>query len=126
VRRVHSDAHIGAVGGKVIRAHGRLQDAGNIVWRDGTTRGYLSDGSPLAPEANFVRDVDFCSAAFLLVRRALLRQLEGFDDAFAASGYAEGALCTRIAAVGYRVVFDPAVAINRYVQGGPGDKSDPG
>jgi GT2 family glycosyltransferase/glycosyltransferase involved in cell wall biosynthesis len=126
VRRLHSDAHIGAVGGKVIRAHGRLQDAGSIIWRDGTTLGYLSDSSPLAPEANFVRDVDFCSAMFLLVRGALLRQLEGFDDAFAANGYAEADLCMRVAEAGYRVVYDPTVAINRYAQGGPGDKSDAG
>ena len=44
-----------------------LHEAGGIVWRDGTIAGYLRDASPLAPEANFLRDVDFCSRAFLLV-----------------------------------------------------------
>ena len=126
LRRLHSDVHIGAVGGKVIRAHGRLQDAGNIIWRDGTTLGYLRDSSPLAPEANFVRDVDFCSGMFLLVRGVLLRQLQGFDVAFATDGYAEADLCMRVTEAGYRVVYDPAVVINRSAQAGPGNKSDPG
>jgi hypothetical protein len=62
--RLGSDPTIGAVGGKVIRTNGLLQEAGNIVWRDGTTTGYLRDGSPLAPEATFVRDVDFLFSRF--------------------------------------------------------------
>ena len=77
-----------------------MQAAGGIVWRDGTTLGYLRDASPLAPEANFVRDVDFCSGAFLLLRADLLRQLEGFDEAFAPADYADADLCLRIAAAG--------------------------
>jgi GT2 family glycosyltransferase len=125
LRRLHSDPRIGGVGGKVVRAHGRLREAGNIIWRDGLTLGYLRDGSPLAPEANFVRDVDFCSTAFLLVRGVLLRQLEGFDEAFASGGYADADLCMRVAEAGYRVVYDPAVVINRFAQGGPSDKSGP-
>jgi len=67
LHRLASDPAIGAVGGKVIRTHGLLQEAGNIIWRDGVTSGYLRDASPLAPEANFVRDVDFCSGVFLML-----------------------------------------------------------
>ncbi len=63
-----SSDKIGAVGGKIIRANGQLQEAGSIIWDDGTTTGYLRDASPLAPEANYVRDVDYCSAVFLLCR----------------------------------------------------------
>ncbi len=33
------DASIGAVGAKLIRSHGALQEAGSIVWRDGWTTG---------------------------------------------------------------------------------------
>jgi GT2 family glycosyltransferase/glycosyltransferase involved in cell wall biosynthesis len=112
LHRLHSDPRIGAVGGRLVRAHGRLQAAGGIVWRDGTTLDYLRDASPLAPEANFVRDVDFCSAAFLLPRTDLLRRLDGFDEAFAGGG-AEVDLCLRIAAAGSRVVYDPAIVITR-------------
>ncbi|MBN8873874.1 MAG: glycosyltransferase [Rhodospirillales bacterium] len=117
LRRLHGDPTIGAVGGKVVRTHGLLQEAGSIVWADGTTSGYLRDASPLAPEANFVRDVDFCSGVFLLLRADLLRALDGFDDAFAPAYYEDTDLCMRVHAAGLRVVYDPSVVIHHHEYG---------
>jgi O-antigen biosynthesis protein len=116
-RRLSSDPGIGAVGAKIIRTHGRLQEAGSIIWRDGVTLGYMRDASPLAPEVNFVRDVDFCSAAFLLVRADLLNQLDGFRDEFAPAYYEDADLCVRITQTGFRVVYDPLVVIHHYEYG---------
>ncbi|OJW26835.1 MAG: hypothetical protein BGO51_03115 [Rhodospirillales bacterium 69-11] len=117
LRRLRSDPTIGAVGGKVVRTHGLLQEAGSIVWADGHTSGYLRDASPLAPEANFVRDVDFCSGVFLMLRAELLRRLDGFDDAFAPAYYEDTDLCLRIHAAGLRVVYDPSVVIHHHEYG---------
>ena len=39
---------IGAVGGKLILADGSLQEAGCIVWRDGSCLGYGRGGDPTA------------------------------------------------------------------------------
>ena len=110
--RLGSSPEIGAVGGKIIRTNGALQEAGCIVWQDGHTQGYLRDASPLAGEANFTRDVDFCSAAFLLCRTGLVQQLGGFDQAFAPAYYEDADLCIRIAAAGYRIVYDPLVVVH--------------
>ena len=115
--RLRADPTVGAVGAKLIRTHGALQEAGSIVWRDGWTAGYLRDASPLAPEANFVRDVDFCSAAFLLTRTALVRDLGGFDEAFAPAYYEDTDLCLRIWEAGRRVVYDPAVVVHHLEYG---------
>jgi GT2 family glycosyltransferase/glycosyltransferase involved in cell wall biosynthesis len=112
LERMNSAADIGAVGGKVIRSHGRLQEAGSIIWRDGTADGYMRDASPLAPEANFVRDVDYCSAVFLLCRAALLKALGGFDEAFSPAYYEDADLCVRMAGQKFRTVYDPAVTIH--------------
>ena len=117
LRRLDSDGAIGAVGGKVVRTHGMLQEAGSIIWRDGSTQGYLRDQSPLAPEANFVRQVDYCSAVFLLVRGDLLRTLGGFDEAFAPAYYEDADLCVRIAQAGHRVIYDPSVVIHHLEYG---------
>lgn len=114
LRRLRSDITIGAVGAKVIRTHGLLQEAGCIIWRDGWTVGYQRDQSPLIPEANFVRDVDFCSAVFLLARASVLRDLGGFDDAFAPSYFEDADLCLRIRGAGYRVVYDPAATVYQF------------
>lgn len=114
LRRLSSDPAIGAVGGKVVRTHGLLQEAGSIVWRDGSTSGYLRDADAAAPEAEFVRDVDFCSGVFLLVRRAALAALGGFDPAFAPAYYEDVDLCVRLRQAGCRVVYDPAVQLTHY------------
>lgn len=117
LQRLSSDISIGAVGAKIVRTHGLLQEAGCIIWRDGWTSGYLRDQSALAPEANFIRDVDFCSAAFLLSRRSLLRDLKGFDDAFAPAYFEDADLCVRIREAGYRIVYDPAVVVHHLEYG---------
>ena len=109
--RLASDERIGAVGAKIIRSHGRMGEAGAIIWRDGMTLGYMRDASPLAPEVNFVRDVDYCSAVFLLVRGEVVRTLEGFDHAFAPAYFEDTDLCVRLRQAGYRVVYDPAVVV---------------
>jgi GT2 family glycosyltransferase len=115
--RLASDPRIGAVGGKIIRTHGKLQEAGSILWRDGTSQGYLRDASPLAPEANFVREVDYCSAAFLMVRADLLRRLEGFAEAFIPAYYEDADLCVRIRQSGFKLIYDPSVVIHHYEYG---------
>ncbi len=102
---------VGAVGGKIVRSHGMLQEAGCILWRDGSGDGWMRDAPPDAPEANYAREVDFCSGCFLMVRAELLHRLGGFDDAFAPSYYEETDLCLRIQQAGFSVVYDPAVVL---------------
>jgi hypothetical protein len=66
---------------------------------------------------NFVRDVDFCSGVFLMARRVLLNRLGGFDEAFAPAYYEDADLCVRMAAAGFRVVYDPAVVVHHLEYG---------
>ena len=120
LRRLNGDLTIGAVGGMILRSHGAVQEAGNIVYIDGSTLGYGRDLSPLAPEVNFVRDVEFCSGVFLMARRALLSELEGFDEAFAPAYYEDTDLCLRLRAAGYRVVYDPAIVVHHLEYGKAG------
>ncbi len=111
--RLDSDPRIGAVGGKVLGPDGVVLEAGGIIWRDGTLLPYLHGAQALAPEANFVRDVDYCTSAFLTVRTALLQQFDGFDEAFGWSAHADADLCVRLVRAGHRVVYDPWVTLHR-------------
>ncbi|GAB0114499.1 hypothetical protein AcidC75_20230 [Acidisoma sp. C75] len=105
---------IGAVGARIILPSGRLQEAGSIVWADGSCLGYLRGAAEDAYPAMFRRDVDYCSGACLLVRRSLWQQLGGFEPAFAPAYYEETDLCLRLQTAGFRVVYDPAVVIDHF------------
>ena len=108
LRRLDQDPAIAAVGARLLAPDGGLHEAGGIVWRDGSTTAYRRGASALAPEACFVRDVDFCAAAFLLVRADPVRALGGFD-ADLPPGAPAADLGLRLAEAGQRVVYDPAM-----------------
>ncbi len=111
VRRLDGDTGIGAVGGKVVRTHGQLQEAGSILFSNGSAMGYGRDRDPFEPEFDFVRDVDYCSGVFLMLPRAVLTELGGLDTDYAPAYYEETDLCVRVWKSGRRVVYDPAVVI---------------
>ena len=114
VSRLDSDTSIGAVGGPILLWDGRLQEAGSIIWRDGSCQGYGRGEDPDQPEFAFRRDVDYCSGAFLMLRRALFESLGGLDTAFVPAYYEESDLCVRLWEAGHRVVYDPQVRIRHF------------
>jgi O-antigen biosynthesis protein len=114
VRTIESESTIGAVGGKLILPDGALQEAGSIVWQDGSTLGYGRAADPFAPPYMFRRDVDYCSGAFLLTRRDTFMELGGFDDAFKPYYYEDADFCLKLWERGLRVVYEPDVVVLHY------------
>jgi len=114
LRTLDSSADIGAVGGKIVLLDGALQEAGSIVWQDGSCLGYGRGDDPLAPAYMFRRNVDYCSGAFLITPRRLWEQLGGFDEAYLPAYYEEADYCMRLWDSGYRVVYEPDAIIVHY------------
>ncbi|MDD2390304.1 MAG: glycosyltransferase [Desulfobacterales bacterium] len=114
VDRIYQNDKIGAVGGPIVLPDGTLQEAGSIIWRDGTCLGYGRGDNPDQPQYRFVRPVDYCSGAFLLIRRDLFEKLGGFDEIFAPAYYEETDLCARIWEQRLSVVYEPAARIVHY------------
>jgi GT2 family glycosyltransferase len=110
VKTLESALDIGAVGAKLIGRDGRLLEAGSIIWSDGSTFGYGRGEDPDNPQYNFLRDVDYCSGACLLVRRDLFEKLGGLDESFVPMYYEDTDLCVRIWRSGFRVVYQPLAA----------------
>ena len=121
--RLRSEPDVGAVGGKIVLPNGTLQEAGSIVWRDGSCLGYGRGRNPDDPEFSFRRDVDYCSGAFLMVRRGLFEALGGLDEAFAPAYYEETDLCMRLRASGARVVYEPQVRLTHFEFGSAGSEA---
>ena len=114
VARLQAEPDAGAVGGPILLWDGRLQEAGSIVWNDGSCLGYGRGDSPDAGPYRYLRDVDYCSGAFLMVRRALFERLGRFDEVFAPAYYEESDFCVRLWEAGHRIVYDPAVRVRHF------------
>ena len=101
----HPDA--GAIGSLMLAADGTIQEAGSIVWRDGSTMGVGRGGSVGTSPYGFLRRVDYCSACSLLVRRRQWEALGGFDDGYFPAYYEDVDLCFALAQAGFHTLVDP-------------------
>jgi GT2 family glycosyltransferase len=114
LRTIRLASDIGAVGGRLVLLDGTLQEAGSIVWRDGSCMGYGRGDNPFAPMYMFQRDVDYCSGAFLLTPRRVWEELGGFDETFKPAYYEETDYCMRVWQYKLRVVYDPQCVLLHY------------
>jgi GT2 family glycosyltransferase len=110
----------GAVSGMVLHPDGRLQEAGSVLFADGSCLGVGRRAEAFEPLWNVRRPVDYGSGCLLVVRADLLQQLGGFDSAYAPAYYEETDLCLRLQSSGKSVLYEPACRA-RHVEFGSSD-----
>lgn len=117
-----TENRVGAVGVRIKLATGKLQEAGCMIFRDGTSNGYLRYSNTEDPRAMFMREVDYCSGMYLLLKRQQFIDIGGLDEIFAPAYYEETDLCMKLRARGLRVIYFPSVVVEHFEFGSQASK----
>jgi GT2 family glycosyltransferase/glycosyltransferase involved in cell wall biosynthesis len=101
----------GLVGAQLVYPDGRLQEAGGIVFSDGSGWNYGRFGDPADPRYAFRREADYCSGAAIMLPLSLFRQLGGFDQRYAPAYYEDTDLAFGVRAAGKKVLYEPRAVV---------------
>lgn len=101
----------GLVGARLVYPDGSLQEAGGMVFQDGSGWNYGRGDNVDRPEYCFTREVDYCSGACVMLPATLFQQLGGLDQRYAPAYYEDTDLAFQVRAAGLKVRVQAAATI---------------
>jgi GT2 family glycosyltransferase len=105
--RALDDEAVGAAAPAILHPDGRLQEAGSVIFADGSCRA-VGDGEDAdAPGHRFARDVYYASGACLALRRSTFVRCGGFDTRYDPAYYEDVALGLALVRAGHVVRYEP-------------------
>ncbi len=111
MRACKSDPAIGAVGSRIISPDGTLQEAGSLIWRDGSAT-HVGEGTPSDSDQYLhSRWVDYASANGLLVPRSVWDEVGGFDERYFPAYFEDVDFSLSLATRGYGTRYEPAAVL---------------
>lgn len=114
---ISNDPKVGLAGSKIIYPNGLLQEAGGIIFNDANGLNYGKFDQADSYQYNYVREVDYCSGASIIIRRDLLQEFGGFDKLYQPAYYEDTDLAFKVRQKGLKVVYQPDSVIY-HVEGG--------
>jgi GT2 family glycosyltransferase len=104
VFELESDPDIGIAGSKLLYPNMQVQELGSQIFNDGSGWNLGKHTEHFLPEHSFTREVDYVSAAAILVRAELLAKTRGFDERFVPAYYEDVDLAMQARENGFKVV----------------------
>ena len=101
----------GLVGAQLVLPDGSLQEAGCIVWGDGSPWNYGRTRNPHEPGFAYARQVDYVSGAALMIATQLWMQVGGFSPEFSPAYFEDTDLAFKVREAGYSVRYTPLAKV---------------
>jgi glycosyltransferase involved in cell wall biosynthesis len=94
-----------------LNADGTLQEAGGIIWRDGTGWNFGRGQDPRLPEFSYLKEVDYASGAAIAVLKSAWDEISGFDERFTPAYFEDTDLAFTVRARGLRTLYAAAAQV---------------
>jgi GT2 family glycosyltransferase/glycosyltransferase involved in cell wall biosynthesis len=114
VSTFENNADVGLVGSKLLYPDGTLQEAGGIIWKDGSGWNYGRYKDRNRPEYEYMRSVDYCSGASIMIKKSLFDELGHFDTRYRPAYYEDADLGFKVRQKGLCVLYQPKSVVIHY------------
>ena len=104
----------GLIGSKLFYPDGSLQEAGGIIWQDGSGWNYGRGDDPNRPRYCYARQIDYVSGCSIAIPTKLWNEMAGFDPHYTPAYCEDVDLCFRLRAAGYETWYQPLSRIIHY------------
>jgi GT2 family glycosyltransferase len=108
---------VGAVVPMYLNENGTLQEAGSVVDSIGHCHMVGRGGDPNDFQHRFRREIDFGSAACMLIATELFLELGGFDELFSPGYFEDTDLCFKLHERGLRTIYEPRSRVVHLLHG---------
>jgi GT2 family glycosyltransferase/glycosyltransferase involved in cell wall biosynthesis len=104
---MENDSSIAIAGSTLIFGNGKLQESGGQIFSNANAWNLGRGSDPGKAEFRFVREVDYCSAASVLIRSDFWGKMNGYDERYIPAYCEDSDIALSAWANGYRVVVCP-------------------
>ncbi|SDN44284.1 Glycosyltransferase, GT2 family [Desulfonauticus submarinus] len=105
------ECNVGAVGCQLIYPNGTIQEAGAVVFSDGTALNFGRGKDPMLSIFNRVSRVDYCSGACLLTPKEIFKEVGGFDPIYSPGYYEDTDYSFTLRSLGLETYYEPNAKI---------------
>jgi GT2 family glycosyltransferase len=123
---MENDSSIAIAGSTLIFGDGRLQESGGQIFSNANAWNLGRGSDPSRSEFRFVREVDYCSAASVLIRSDFWLKMGGFDERYLPAYCEDSDFALSAWASGHRVVVCPTSWVIHYEGSSHGNSTDHG